>query len=601
MPRSAPSESPVAGSSQAAQVPTLSPAPAGEGEAAGRTSTQPTPVRIGGSGRRRTPEEEEAARIAELKQQRFANLTLPSGFFMLNAVLIVLIVATVAASSNSQTLSGRTGGSEPEDAATRLYQFLLADAICRLVMAGHCVHTILTYLSARSERIARLFNKLKPNFSQSMRERQQRRMDRDGRGNATMLVVMDADSRSHITNVILMRVYAAWCVGGQFLYFFSLNGVKASVTLFAVATACVVVWELTAIFVIVRTLTIFGKRVIEDHRRVAAIRALRNRYANTSRSGPATANPRVIELGPARSYFRNPADGAADKEGGELSAYTVGFQWNKGVGGQPGALSIPDTMSVDHLDTDVLMKFAGLPVFEFKKVERCGKDETASAGKEKRVVENMEKEVPQTVVAVEDSVKDLADGTTPLTSVNGPAAPGTAPESAKDTCAICMCDFEDGDKVRRLKCDHDYHMSCIDPWVLSRPLTSASLSPGRPSLSNPVPSSSSSSSSSSSATILNDYSTHLSSGIRRCPLCGRDPITAQVATTSALLTAGVAAAVSEAALAQRVAARPRTDRLARRDPRREREEAMAVAAAASLAASRTVRQDEEEFVSVSML
>jgi hypothetical protein len=45
-----------------------------------------------------------------------------------------------------------------------------------------------------------------------------------------------------------------------------------------------------------------------------------------------------------------------------------------------------------------------------------------------------------------------------------PATAGPAPELG---CSICTEDFEKGQDVRVLPCNHKYHPACIDPWLLN--------------------------------------------------------------------------------------------------------------------------------------
>jgi Ring finger domain len=54
-------------------------------------------------------------------------------------------------------------------------------------------------------------------------------------------------------------------------------------------------------------------------------------------------------------------------------------------------------------------------------------------------------------------------------SSSAPAEPDPLPEAiGRETCPICIVDFENGDDVRVLPCEgkHVFHQACVDPWLL---------------------------------------------------------------------------------------------------------------------------------------
>lgn len=47
--------------------------------------------------------------------------------------------------------------------------------------------------------------------------------------------------------------------------------------------------------------------------------------------------------------------------------------------------------------------------------------------------------------------------------------PVTAGED--ESCAICLCDMEESENLRRLPCDHSFHAACINQWLAQRKRT----------------------------------------------------------------------------------------------------------------------------------
>ena len=49
------------------------------------------------------------------------------------------------------------------------------------------------------------------------------------------------------------------------------------------------------------------------------------------------------------------------------------------------------------------------------------------------------------------------------------------PEHAQDddekTCIICLDEFQPGEDIRRLRCQHYFHRACVDKWLLERQRT----------------------------------------------------------------------------------------------------------------------------------
>lgn len=73
---------------------------------------------------------------------------------------------------------------------------------------------------------------------------------------------------------------------------------------------------------------------------------------------------------------------------------------------------------------------------------------------------------------VESVSKDMPassqPGTRPATAGRNEADDVVPASIGRDTCPICIVDFEEGDDIRVLPCDgkHCFHQECVDPWLL---------------------------------------------------------------------------------------------------------------------------------------
>lgn len=47
------------------------------------------------------------------------------------------------------------------------------------------------------------------------------------------------------------------------------------------------------------------------------------------------------------------------------------------------------------------------------------------------------------------------------------ARPGTVPDAGNFSCPICTDDFIKGQDLRVLPCNHQFHVECIDPWLMN--------------------------------------------------------------------------------------------------------------------------------------
>lgn len=132
---------------------------------------------------------------------------------------------------------------------------------------------------------------------------------------------------------------------------------------------------------------------------------------------------------------------------GSTRAIAFAYESNRSSSSRSAALELPNTMEVSGLSAALPRSPAKTPVHlsgeygdQYQSSipfyqENVRKDSLAS--------EDQESRVQCTCDSVDRTVSD-------------------------DTCAICLDVMEDDDSVRGLACNHVFHETCIDKWLMSR-------------------------------------------------------------------------------------------------------------------------------------
>lgn len=94
---------------------------------------------------------------------------------------------------------------------------------------------------------------------------------------------------------------------------------------------------------------------------------------------------------------------------------------------------------------------------------------TATKTEAQKIAPEVSTDEANTSAGAETSITN-GDGTTTVPTAAGATVASSSQsntEGGAPGCSICTEDFERGQDVRVLPCQHSFHPACIDPWLLN--------------------------------------------------------------------------------------------------------------------------------------
>ncbi|KAF9426750.1 hypothetical protein BGZ76_002628 [Entomortierella beljakovae] len=143
---------------------------------------------------------------------------------------------------------------------------------------------------------------------------------------------------------------------------------------------------------------------------------------------------------------------------------------SQAIDSEPMEIIIPiDDIPKNPLTDEAPQTSSGATIANQQKSDSCGKFVTISIEHEESNNDNESAKAKDKDNSSTASNECLKPGSTKLSESWSSNDLSKYPVIADEECAICLYDFEDGDELRHLYCDHFFHRNCVDRWLSKNP------------------------------------------------------------------------------------------------------------------------------------